>query len=53
MQKENGKVCLECNKDLERHWGHNYCKICFRKMFREYLEAEDERHAASRVDQTS
>lgn len=50
---KNGKVCIECSKDLARHWGNNFCEVCFRELLKQNLEKEDKRYAANRVNQTS
>lgn len=50
---KDGKVCIECNKVLARHWGNNFCTSCFSKLLQENLEQEDKRYEASRNVQTS
>lgn len=42
--KQN-KVCIECNKDLARYWGRNFCESCFRQLLTDHLNEEDKRHA--------
>lgn len=50
---KNGKVCIECNKDLARFWGRNLCEKCLREALKEEFKEEDKRYAANRVNQTS
>lgn len=50
MQLANGKVCLECRKDLARYWGRSFCEPCLRKLLKEQMEEEDKRHADRAVE---
>lgn len=38
------KSCIECDKDLARHWGNNFCEKCFRQLLTDHLAEEDKRH---------
>lgn len=37
---KDGKVCLECKKDLARYWGRNLCEKCLREALRESFEGK-------------
>lgn len=41
MTDKPEKVCIECNKELGRYWGRNFCKTCLGQLLTEHMKEED------------